>query len=249
LASRHNVTAPIRLFTASLDAAGHGERERLLLPRLAPGEQARYSAFGATRRRMAWLAGRALLLSALEHTQAQADPAALVTAEDGGVAYRAAALHLNLSHGSGHLAAALASVPVGVDVERVRPRAVAGEAARLFTPTEAVWLAALPESGRLTAFYRLWTLKEAACKAAGLTVWDGLRHARFDLAGREARLESPFPGGEWSFMDSAHAPDARLALAWRGGAAKVEHWHREDSGWRRAAPADAVSIRGEAALS
>lgn len=239
----------IRLFTAQLDAAGHGERERTLLLQLAPEERSRYRAFGAERRRVSWLAGRALLLAALEQVLGRADPANLTTAPEGGVRYAAADIHLNLSHGGGWLAAALAACPVGVDVEGPRPRALVDEAARLFCPAEASALAALPEMERLTAFYRLWTLKEAASKAAGLTVWDGLSRACFDLAARRARLAAPFPAGEWRFLQGRPAPDCLLALACRSGEVPVEHRQLSGGGWRETRLAEAVSLHGEAALS
>jgi len=238
----------IQLASMPLDPAGHAGRERTLLPRLAAAEQARYATFAAPQRRVTWLAGRALLLALLERSQGHADPLRLITAESGGVAY-APDIHLNLSHSGERLLAALAPVPVGVDLERVRPRAAAGEAARLFCPTEAVTLAALEEPARLTAFYRLWTLKESACKAAGLSVWDGLRHACFDLATREAQLSPPFPSGNWGFLQAALSLDWPWALAWQGGAAEVEHRHLSAGGWEDVPLADAVSLRGSSALS
>jgi phosphopantetheinyl transferase len=248
--SRHNVTAdPIRLFTARLDAAGHGARERTLLPRLAPPEQDRYRTFGAERRRVSWLAGRELLLSALEHALGRADPGALATAPEGGVRYTAADAHLNLSHSGDWLASVLAPFPAGVDLEQPRPRAVVQQAGRLFCSVEAAALAALPEPARLPQFYRLWTLKEAASKAAGLTVWDGLSHACFDLAARRARLAPPFPAGEWSFLQAGLAPDCLLALAWRSGAAEMRHLQRGAGGWQVTSLGEAVSLRGETALS
>lgn len=220
----------------------------MLLPRLAPPEQARYRSFGAERRRVGWLAGRALLLAALEQALGRVDPAALATAPEGGVRYAAARLHLNLSHGGDWLAAAIAGTPVGVDVEEPRPRALVGEAARLFCPAEAAALASLPETERRVQFYRLWTLKEAASKAAGLTVWDGLRNACFDLTARRARLTAPFPAGEWRFLQAALAPGCLLALAWHG-AAEVEHLQLGAGGWQDAALGQAVSLEGEVALS
>lgn len=72
----------------------------------------------------------------------------------------------NLSHSGPCLAVALADFPVGVDIERQR-ELNDGEAlaAEVFHPQEREWLA-----GRgcfYTAFFRLWTVKEAVLKALG----------------------------------------------------------------------------------
>jgi 4'-phosphopantetheinyl transferase len=217
------------IYLAPLDTAAHAVRERELLPRLAPAEQARYRGFSAEMRRQSWLAGRELLLSALVHARGEADPSELLTEDHGGVRHGRAELRLNLSHSGGWLAAAVASVPVGIDIERLRPRAVASQAARVFCPEEAARLAR--EADPLPLFYRLWTLKEAACKAAGLTIWDALHHACFDLETGHCRLAPPFPPGPWHFIYGDFAPDWRLALALHGGSPEVDCWRREAAVW------------------
>jgi len=218
---------------AALDAAAHAEREQALLPRLAAAEQARYRGFSAELRRQTWLAGRGLLLAAIEHLHGTADPALLLTAEHGGVRYAAGGLHLNLSHSGGWLAAAAADLPVGIDIERLRHRAVVAQAARVFCPEEAERLAR--EAEPLPLFYRLWTLKEAACKAAGLTIWDALHQVCFDLESGRCHLKTPFPAGPWHFIYGDFAPDWRLGLALRGGDRAVTCWQREAGGWARLA--------------
>jgi len=200
---------------AELDSGTHGLRERELLPRLHAQEQTRYRSFSAAHRRESWLAGRALLLTALEQVTGGAEPGALRTADSGGVSYDTAPVHINLSHSGGLLAAAVASHPVGVDVERRRSRDVATQAARMFCPDEARKLDTVEESGRLALFYELWTLKEAACKAAGLSIWDGLGKACMDLDAGRCRLGAPFPSGPWRLMHASLAGDWHLAVAIR----------------------------------
>ena len=216
---------------APMDVTSHAQRERGLLPRLAPAEQARYRAFGAATRRHTWLAGRELLLTALERVQGAVDPALLITEEYGGVRYSGGRAHLNLSHSGAWLAAAVADLPVGVDIERLRPRAVTAQAARVFCPREAERLA--QEADPLPLFYTLWTLKEAACKAAGLTIWDALHQVCFDLEAGRCRLAPPFPSGPWHLIYGDFAPDWRLALALHGGDPAVTCWRREGEGWTR----------------
>lgn len=189
--------------------------EAALLPRLHAEEQARYRGFTHAGRRASWLAGRALMLAALERLIGVVDATALRTAESGGVRYGDAAWRLNLSHSQGLLGAALTTVPVGLDIEWPRPRLAVDAADRVYTPDEAAALARLPAAERQDAFYAHWTLKEAACKAMGFQLWQGLRHARFDLAAARFFPEEPFPGGPWSCLHARLSGGGRLALAAR----------------------------------
>lgn len=209
------LAAMTRVLLTELDTAGHAERQAMVLPRLHVEEQARYHGFAAEARRHAWLAGRALLLAALEQATGDIDAGALRTAASGGVVYAAAPLYLNLSHSGTLLAAAVSSRPVGVDIERVRPRNVVTQADRVFCAGEARALDALQDAARLERFFQLWTLKEAACKAAELSIWDGLSNACFDLDAGTCRFAPPFPTGPWRLMQGGFDTDWRLAVAVR----------------------------------
>jgi 4'-phosphopantetheinyl transferase len=81
----------------------------------------------------------------------------------------------NLSHTRGRVAVALTRDPVpdgfelGVDAEGVeRTTDALGLAKRFLSPRESDWLHGLPATEHHTGFLRLWTLKEAVAKAAGL---------------------------------------------------------------------------------
>lgn len=195
-----------------MDAAA-APTESVLLPRLHPAEQARYQGFVHAGRRASWLAGRALLLAALERVIGRVDAAGLRTAASGGVRYGDGPWQLNLSHSRGLIGVALSVVPVGLDIEWPRPRLAVDAAERVYTPEEASQLAALAAAERQDAFYAFWTLKEAACKALGLQLWQGLGHARFDLAAGRFFPEPPFPGGAWTCLHTRLPQGARLALA------------------------------------
>ena len=78
-------------------------------------------------------------------------------------------LAFNLSHSGGEAVLAAAGTgPVGVDIEVVsEDRDLLGLANRYFSADESKRLRELPESERVSAFYRCWTRKEAFIKALG----------------------------------------------------------------------------------
>ena len=73
---------------------------------------------------------------------------------------------------------------VGVDIERTdRTLPVARLAARWFAGDEAGALATLEPEDARRAFLRLWTAKEAACKATGTGIFGYLSRWRFAIEG------------------------------------------------------------------
>jgi 4'-phosphopantetheinyl transferase len=78
-------------------------------------------------------------------------------------------LHFNVSHSeAGGLFAFTCTAPVGVDLERVRALPdMLQIARRFFSPAEAAAILEVPEEERTTAFFRIWTRKEAFIKATG----------------------------------------------------------------------------------
>lgn len=87
----------------------------------------------------------------------------------------------NLSHsGRWALIGIGGQAPIGVDIEAPREMGeLMALAERNFTATECRELLALPEAGRLRAFLRCWTRKEACLKAigSGLSIEPGLFEA------------------------------------------------------------------------
>ena len=72
----------------------------------------------------------------------------------------------SLSHSGRYAALATSSLPVGVDIQHIRPERVTA-AMRFLTGSEQAQLAALPQEERTQAFFRLWTLKESYGKMTG----------------------------------------------------------------------------------
>lgn len=78
-------------------------------------------------------------------------------------------LRFNLSHAGGLAVLALASrCEVGIDLEQIRDNIeFRGMAERFLPPREQAELFSLPPEGQLTAFFCLWTRKEAYLKGCG----------------------------------------------------------------------------------
>ena len=75
--------------------------------------------------------------------------------------------YFNISHSVSRVLCVTDSLPVGVDIEQIRP--IDLDVARIwYSPDEyAVYMAA-PVNERLELFYDIWTLKESYAKAIGL---------------------------------------------------------------------------------
>lgn len=88
-------------------------------------------------------------------------------------------LELSLSHSADLVVLAVArSAPLGVDIEQLSDRLDVDSCSRLlFHPAELAKYWRLPQGERRPAFFRAWTLKEAALKATG----DGTRVPFTDL--------------------------------------------------------------------
>ncbi len=127
----------------------------------------------------------------------------------------------NLSDtGGGTLVAITGSGRVGVDLERIdRQPPVLRLARRWFAPSEASALARLPDSEQAPAFLRLWTAKEASCKATGTGIFGFLPLWQF-APDSAAPILLALPGdagdaGRWRFQRLAPAPGFTAVIALR----------------------------------
>ena len=231
------MSSATQLIFMHASSCSHTALEQTLLSRLHKTEQVRYASFTNPQRRQTWLAGRALLLAALERHLGQIDAASIRTDVQGGVRFQGSAIHLSMSHSRDMLVVSLSGTCTGVDVEWPRPRTILQHAEQVFTRTEADQMHALTEAERRDIFYVFWTLKEAACKAAGTSIWESLHCASFDLRNGRFYSHPPFPSGVWHFMSAFIEPGWCVAVAtrdevnmpqfecWRLTA--VEQWHRQ----------------------
>jgi 4'-phosphopantetheinyl transferase len=109
----------------------------------------------------------------------------------------------SLSHSGDWAACAVSDVPVGVDVQLVRP--VKLSIARRLHPGEREWLSQQSREEQTMEFFRLWTRKEAWVKAQSRDRMVSL--SQVDVIHRLA---------EWRFRDYILAPDVLAALCTGG---------------------------------
>ena len=142
---------------------------------MGAAEMARLTAMGSPKRRRQFIAGHWLARAmAAEMTGTHPADWLLVAAAHGAPELRlrgtdaAQGIHLSLSHSGDVVAAAVASFPLGIDVESAgRVRDWLALAAYVFAPEECEQLLQLPATDREQLFYRYWTLKEAHGKREG----------------------------------------------------------------------------------
>ncbi|MFB6617573.1 4'-phosphopantetheinyl transferase family protein [Streptomyces sp. NPDC085524] len=141
--------------------------EPLPCPVLSPAERRLAGALPA-RRRAEWLAGRLLAKRLVGEAVAAPEREVEILPREDGSPYAAVGgspvvgLHVSISHTAGHVAAALAPEPVGVDLcETGSAAAVRRVADHVFSPGEL----SLVGTDRAEAMAGAWALKEAAVKA------------------------------------------------------------------------------------
>ena len=149
---------------------------RQWLFRLPLRERERALAIGHARARAQFVVGRlavrALLGERLGLPLAEVD---LRTGPAGAPELAGADWNFNISHAGNWAVVALCrGLPVGIDIESLRPFADALQVARQHLHRdEQAWLLSIPAACRSTAFLRLWVCKEAVIKAARRGLWIG----------------------------------------------------------------------------
>ena len=191
-----SATAPIEVWWAPLDVPARDLRA--LLRTLAPEERRR--AASGTPRASRWAVGRAALRVLLAG-RLGCDPAEIAFAHGRhGKPFVAGGPEFSFSASGGlALVAVSPAGPVGVDVERIRPRPSSARIARSrFAPAERAALAAHGPRDRQAGFHRCWAAKEAYATALGRGLALGLdRYSVAALLGVEPaeRCAVAHPGG------------------------------------------------------
>ena len=137
-------------------------------------------------------------------------------------------LMFNASHTADHLVVAVASRPVGIDLETLDARISAGAiAARYFSPDEAAAIdTAAPSGQALAAFIGVWTRKEAVLKALGAGLTLPLRSFSVSVPPEPARIMSAddarLAPGQWALADLAPMTGRVGVVALAGTAVALE---------------------------
>lgn len=223
-----------RIWLASLDdaaesaiAAGTGW--------LGEDESVRLRMMTATSRQRSFLAGHWLARRvSAEWLQLDAHRITLHRHDDGRprllVDDAPSLLSLSLSHSGDWLAIALATVPVGIDVELPRrPRDLRALARFTFSPEEVAGLEGLDDIGYNAAFHRLWTLKEARGKRSGTGLLPGESRRVTSVPSDADTAEAT----SWALGEGALSlavdPGTRVAITGGEGLLSPAYWrYRED---------------------
>ena len=140
--------------------------------------------------------------------------------------------NLSDTHGGSVVAVAERS-RVGVDLERC-DRALPHRrlAQRYFSPREIEALAALHEEEARSAFLRLWTAKEASCKATGTGIYGQLDRWIFNPGAVAPELlglpTEAGDSGAWHHLRVAPVPGYTAVLACAGWAPRVLGFELDD---------------------
>jgi 4'-phosphopantetheinyl transferase len=195
-----------------------------LRPLLNASENAQADRFRVAADRDAYIAAHALLRTMLSrHASIPPQEWRFRTAEGGkpvlDPAQAPPGLHFSLSHTRGLAACAVGrSHALGIDAETWREPAPIELAKRYFTAEEARLVADLAPEERLSAFYRLWTLKEAYLKATGEGLAVALDSFAFSLDPTRLVVEARGSAAAWQFAEFWPGPSRSLSLAVRSPA-------------------------------
>lgn len=188
-----------------------GNYEDSCLEWLSVDEQERLGRIGAPEGRRQFVAGRRVLRGVLGGYLGQ-EPGTLefTHGSHGKPALAmnklAVPIEFNLSHSGMHLVVALTSgVPVGVDVETIRPlQRLDLLARRCLSPAERAELEALPEDLRCAGFFRFWVRKESLGKAVGTGIGLGFDRCVTSLEGVPRWITVPpelEPASAWTLAE------------------------------------------------
>jgi 4'-phosphopantetheinyl transferase len=125
----------------------------------------------------------------------------------------------SLSHCNDLVACAVSpTVPLGVDVERTDAPISPDVLDLCLRSEERAYLGSLAECTRLSGFYRIWTLKEAFCKATGNGLSQGLQ--TFSIGFDPLRVDFHDPArvvpGTWRLSQQCIQDNHVLGIAWDG---------------------------------
>lgn len=129
-------------------------------------EQVRIMNYKRHEDRQAALLGKALLIAGMKQLDLIADWAQLKRNDYGKpyLDHSASGIEFNISHSENYVVAAISNVPIGIDIEAIRPLDIA-DFENCFSSGE--WRRIIDGKAPLLQFFTYWSIKEAVIKAAG----------------------------------------------------------------------------------
>jgi len=156
----------------------HAKASNSDLSWLGPEEVSRYNEITASRRKIQFLSGRRFARECLAKQVGGQWDDYVLSAPDNAPPFvlqqpssvNQKNLHISLSHSGDYLACAVATRPIGVDIENtITERDWAAMSSFVLTEDELASVGVLPVSERCAQFYARWTLKEAWIKQDSTT--------------------------------------------------------------------------------
>ena len=119
--------------------------------------------------------------------------------------------HFNLSHSGDWVVCAVDSLPVGIDVEKIRDVNL-NLSERFFAKEEHDYLSALDSKRRTEAFFEIWTLKESFIKAEGKGLSIPLNSFSFSITEGNIAFKASKNYDEWYFKHYEIDPFYKMAV-------------------------------------
>lgn len=181
---------------------------------LSPDEQARAAAYRFPTHRQRFIAGRAALRSKLaELIGVEPEVLRFGYSAHGKPFLRDSQIHFNLAHSENLALLAMAPCPIGADLERRRPVEFDLLARQVFSPGELNAWNEMSASEKTTAFYRLWTRKEALLKALACGIAEHTQHVSVFIDNHSPIDTSALNPALWLVQSLNLPPDFSAAIA------------------------------------
>lgn len=187
----------IQLFIADVNQFGP---VKYSLPFLDPEEKKRFMAFKDEHARALFTHGRHMMKTLLGGRLDREPQDIKFSYSDHGKPFLPQQLnmHFNLAHSGDILCFGLATVPLGVDIEKHKPIEFLDVARTVYNPDEVDKLTNIQTIERAELFFSYWTRKEAFIKCQGSGFSFPIALTKVDIRSEKVKLDIPIAAGsQW----------------------------------------------------